>query len=1291
MALDTFGARHTGRVEVPDLTSANLAYVIFTSGSTGRPKGVMIEHRNVANFFTAMDEQLHFTPGVTSPGTWLAVTSISFDISVLELFWTLARGFTVVVQDDEGRLSTDVAAPGRAAPAKEMAFSLFYFAADAGEQQRDRYRLLLEGAKFADTHGFAAVWTPERHFHEFGGLYPNPALTSAAVAAITERVEIRAGSVVLPLHNPIGIAEDWSVVDNLSNGRVGLSFASGWHANDFALAPDNFERRRELMSEGIETIRALWRGETVSARSGDGREIEVAMFPPPVQRTPKMWITAGGSPATFENAGRLGASILTNLLVMSQDDLVANVAAYRTAYRAAGHPGDGHVTVMLHTFVGRDVAEVKRLVREPFLDYLKTSTDLINKVQWETTSFAKPGETPAPGAASSVPDLDELDPDEIAVIMDHAFERYVGSAGLFGTPESCLAQVDHLRSLGVDEIACLIDFGVDQDTVLAALEDLDELRRAANAGVGIVELPDGDLESAIAADEEVDAGFVAQVGRHAVTHVQCTPSMAAVIAADRTGLGALASLEQLLLGGEALPPPLVDEIRPAMRGRLLNMYGPTETTIWSTVSPIEAAGEPITIGRPIANTQVYIVDRELQLNPIGTAGELVIGGDGVVRGYLDRPELTAERFVDLPAAGGARVYRTGDLVTLMPDGELHFGGRLDHQVKVRGYRIELGEIEAVIGRFPNVRENVVVARTETPGDPRIVAYVVPGSDAERAGAEAWGQVWDETYGAGTTDDPTFDISGWNDSYSGDPIPAVQMHEWVDGTVSRIRALAPRRVLEIGCGTGLLLFRVAPHSERYVGVDLAQHALDRIAAALPGAGLTNVELHRGAAHDVRSLVGDQRFDTIVINSVSQYFPDAQYLVDVVSAAIDLLEPGGSLYVGDVRSRDQQPLFSAAVELARAPAAMTAAELASRVEHRDVSDEELVVDPGLFHALAARRTDVVDVDVRIKPGRAENEMTRFRYDVVVQKAGDAPAPVADLRTLDLERLSIGAVRDALADEPPVLRIAGLRNERLVREAELVRLLMASADSASTVADVRTALAAVPHGDHPDDLDTIDDRYDVAATWSAAGVDRFDVVLRSKTARVRIPAPAVDPARPWSAYTNQPARRDAKTLAPELRAHLRSTLPDHMVPTAFVLLDALPRTPNGKIDRNALPAPDRSRVEDAETLVAAEGDLEETIATIWQDILSLDTVGVETNLFDLGANSLMMVRASSRLGEALGRKVSLVEMFGYPTVRSLAAHLGDGDGDGEAALTQSQDRAEARREAMRRRQGARSGRRR
>ncbi len=1275
--LDRFGGRRDDRVTVAGLRSDHLAYVIFTSGSTGRPKGVMLEHRNVANFFTAMDEQLG-----AEPGTWLAVTSISFDISVLELFWTLTRGFTVVIQDDEGRLVTEVSAPARPAGHRPMEFSLFYFAADAGDQERDRYRLLLDGARFADQHGFSAVWTPERHFHEFGGLYPNPAVTSAAVAVVTDRVEIRAGSVVLPLHNPVRVAEDWSVVDNLSNGRVGLSFASGWHANDFALAPDNFERRRELMAEGIETVRALWRGESVSMRGGDGRHIDVALFPPPIQRAPKIWITAGGSPATFEMAGRMGARILTNLLVMGEDDLVRNVAAYRAAYQAAGHPGDGHVTVMLHTFVGRDADEVRQLVREPFLEYLRTSTDLINTTRWERTSFAKPGASAEQDG--SMADLDELEPDEIAAIMDHAYERYVGSAGLFGTPESCLARVDHLRELGVDEIACLIDFGVDQDTVLDALENLDELRRAANDAVPEpldVTAP----EPAAMALDELDVGLVSQIVRHGVTHLQCTPSMAAVISADRSGLAALATLQQLLLGGEALPPALVDDIRPALRGRLLNMYGPTETTIWSTVSPIAAAHEPITIGRPIANTQVFIVDGHLQRNPIGVAGELLIGGAGVGRGYLDRPQLTAERFVDLPH--GDRVYRTGDLVTLLPDGELQFSGRLDHQVKVRGYRIELGEIEAAIGHFPSVRETVVVARTDTPGDPRLVAYVVADDESTRPATAAWGEVWDETYRAAPAADPTFDTSGWTDSYTGDAIPAEQMREWVDGTVRRIQGLSPRHVLEIGCGTGMLLFRMAPHCERYVGVDLAQSALDHIDAALPGAGLTNVELHQGAGHDIDTLVAG-RFDTIVINSVAQYFPDADYLVAVISAALDRLEPGGSLFLGDLRSHRHQALLAAGIELDRAPASMTVGELADRVSHRAATDEELTIDPDLFPALAARRGDIADVDIRLKPGRADNEMTRFRYDVVLQRSGDAPVPVAPVRAIALERISLGAIHEALADEPPILVVTGLRNARLTREAALAALLGADGEEGGTVADVRSVLTSVPSGDHPDELDAVDDRYDVTATWSEAGIDRFDLIFRARNGRWRRPAPAADPARPWSAYTNEPARRDSRALVPELRAHLRSTLPDHMMPTAIVLLDALPRTPNGKIDRNALPAPDRSRVEDVAEHVAPANDIEATIAAMWQDILALDSVSVETNLFHLGANSLMMVRASSRLTEALGHRVSVVEMFAYPTVRALARHLGDSADGEDASMQRSHDRADARRQAMRRR-GARSGR--
>ena len=263
--------------------------------------------------------------------------------------------------------------------------------------------------------------------------------------------------------------------------------------------------------------------------------------------------------------------------------------------------------------------------------------------------------------------------------------------------------------------------------------------------------------------------------------------------------------------------------------------------------------------------------------------------------------------------------------------------------------------------------------------------------------------------------------------------------------------------------------------------------------------------------------------------------------------------------------------------------------------------------------------------------------------------------------------------------MLRVTGLRNDRLVREAELLQVL---ADGGSaTVADVRTTLGTVPAGVRPDDLAAIDDRYEVSATFSPIALDRIDLVLRARDAPGHLPLPLVHEPRPLSAYTNVPSRRDTRTLAPDLRADLRATLPDYMVPTAFVVLDALPRTPNGKIDRNALPAPDRGRVEGSEQVVAPSNDIEAAIAAVWQDMLSLDAVSVETNLFDLGANSLMMVRASTRLSEAVGRRVSLVEMFGYPSVRALAEYLGDG-GSSDTAIKQSQDRAQTRREAMQRR---------
>ena len=290
--------------------ASSLAYLMYTSGSTGRPKGVLVEHRNVANFFAGMDARIRHDP----PGVWLAVTSLAFDISVLELLWTLARGFKVVVHSEDAERQVApkrlVASAGETGENGGIDLSLFYFSSDESNHSGDKYTLLLEGAKFADANGLSAVWTPERHFHSFGGLYPNPSVTAAALAAVTDRVGIRAGSCVLPLHSPIRVAEEWALVDNLSRGRVGVSFASGWQPQDFVLRPECFDSRQSILFEQIEVVQRLWRGEKVLFKDGRGGDVDIATMPRPVQSELPVWITAAGKSRNLPEGrrGRLQSS-----------------------------------------------------------------------------------------------------------------------------------------------------------------------------------------------------------------------------------------------------------------------------------------------------------------------------------------------------------------------------------------------------------------------------------------------------------------------------------------------------------------------------------------------------------------------------------------------------------------------------------------------------------------------------------------------------------------------------------------------------------------------------------------------------------------------------------------------------------------------------------------------------------------------------------------------------------------------------------------------------------------------
>ncbi len=442
--------------------------------------------------------------------------------------------------------------------------------------------------------------------------------------------------------------------------------------------------------------------------------------PRPVSKELPLWVTTAGNPETWREAGAIGANILTHLLGQSIDEVAGKIKLYHEALRTAGHdPADFKVTLMLHSYLAADRETARETARGPMKDYLRSAAALIKQYAWAFPAFKKPVGVSNPMEI----DLQSLSGEETEAILDFAFQRYFEDSGLFGTVEDAIARVEGLKQIGVTEVACLIDYGIAPAKVMEGLIPLAEVLRRSN------------LATSAAND---DFSIAAQILRHNITHLQCTPSMARMIAMNAESQIALAGIKTLLLGGEALSSALVSELRQRTSAKILNMYGPTETTIWSSTEEVAPFGGTCNIGRPLVNQRLYVLDEAHNPVPQGVPGELWIGGDGVTRGYWMQPELTAERFVNDPfvkaesaSAWGARMYRTGDLVRLRQDGKIDFLGRTDHQVKIRGYRIELGEIEAVLEAQPSVTQAVVLAREDSPNDLRLVAYYVGLADEAR--------------------------------------------------------------------------------------------------------------------------------------------------------------------------------------------------------------------------------------------------------------------------------------------------------------------------------------------------------------------------------------------------------------------------------------------------------------------------------------------------------------------------------------------------------------------------------
>ncbi|MCX4767683.1 non-ribosomal peptide synthase/polyketide synthase [Streptomyces sp. NBC_01275] len=748
----------------------------------------------------------------------------------------------------------------------------------------------------------------------------------------------------------------------------------------------------------------------------------------------------------------------------------------------------------------------------------------------------------------------------------------------------------------------------------------------------------------VPADRRVPGAPLADyANEHGITFMILPPALLAALPEDVL----LPPEATLLAGTERVSPELVG--RYARDRMMFNAYGPTEATTNSTLGlcdPDTPPGTIVPIGVPDPGTRAYVLDDRLRPVPAGVTGELYLGGAGLARGYLGRPGLTAERFVADPfGAPGERLYRTGDLVRWKADGRLEFRGRADSQVKIRGFRIEPGEIESVLRSHPAVDQAAVVVREDRPGERRLAAYVVPSLDADASpdeGVADWKDLHELLYSAAGSEGFEENFAGWNSMYDGLPIPLADMREWREATLDRIRTLRPRRVLEIGVGSGLLLSRLAPDCEQYWGTDLSEEAvraLDAQVSAVPGLA-DRVTLLARPAHDLAGLP-EGHFDTIVVNSVVQYFPGGDYLTGVLRAAAALLAPGGAVFVGDVRNLRLLRTLSAAVESGRAgdEADDDKEALRAAVDRAVAWEGELLVDPDYFTTL-----DGLTADIRVKRGTHHNELTRYRYDVVLRPRPDAPEETPDSPWPALG--SVQELDELLAGRPDRLRVTGIPNSRL---ADDLAAHDALADSSRP--------AGGPYGVDPEALYETAARhgYEVALTWNGVAEDgSLDAVFAPEG-----DGPVLAPYRPGAGHplTNRPAPfRNVNALMSTLRTHATEYLPDYMVPAAFVPLDRLPVTPSGKLDAAALPVPDLTRTSAGR---APETARERLLCDLYARALKAPSVSVDDDFFALGGDSIVAVQLLV-LARRSGLELTPRDVFRHRTVAELATVARTGTAD-------------------------------
>jgi len=758
------------------------------------------------------------------------------------------------------------------------------------------------------------------------------------------------------------------------------------------------------------------------------------------------------------------------------------------------------------------------------------------------------------------------------------------------------------------------------------------------------------------AEVDNDPGLICSLlSEYSVSVLQLVPSVLQLLLERPDARESFAHLRYLFCGGEALTTQLVQTLRDIWPGELINLYGPTEATIDASFWRCDTQGEErtIPIGQRVTGLELHVLDAQLDPVPPGVVGELYIGGIGLARGYHDQPGLTAERFTADPFSKqpGCRLYRTGDQVRRRTDGAIEYIGRSDHQVKIRGHRIELGEIEAELVHTGLVKDTVAIAHETHAGESAIVAYVVPDKKAMKArllqgeSLADWSDVFENVY-EDETELESLDFRGWVNSYTNEPIALHEMREWLDNTIAWIESVKPRHILEIGCGSGLIVERLASQSESYFATDLSHHAIERLKARLEGkALLSRVHLEQRDASDFRGFK-EGAFDCIVLNSVVQYFPDADYLTQVLKGAAACLTPQGVICIGDVRDFASFKLFHTSIQLSRASADLDCRTMRRNVDDACARDKELVLAPDFFERLRLSLPNLTRIECDLKKANDDNELTRYRYDVLLH-FGNSGAYHFDKNIVWRKGSDLSL---HLAETVSALRVRTIPNKRILKDLEAHRLLNDEALTAGAIRD--NILQESEIGEDPQSLRRLAEELGYKLLLRPSVPGHFDAEFISPHPSYE--PPYVEATEDKTAFANEPLNaRILLDLPGKLHTDLQTHLPDYMMPSHIVIIDHIPLMINGKIDRKAFPNPFADQGRRYEPPL---GYVEEALASLWCEVLGVTRVGRNDNFFELGGHSLAATRLVARLrhGWLQGQSIDLPlrSIFSDPTLIKLAS---------------------------------------